>query len=295
MQPWQLRARRLAVGFGVLVAAAFSLIVLGALVRAHGAGLACPDWPLCFGQLVPSMNLKIGFEWSHRALAGSVSLGFLALAFGVLREPHTRRAAGAALGMAAILLATQIVLGALTVWRLLADWTVTSHLLVGNALCATWLWIALALGDAGAPGRERARPAGSLRFWVGLPALLMLAQLTLGGLVASRYAGLACPAWPSCDGVSWFPEWSGARGLHLLHRMNGYALAAALGIAVWTIHGSGRLAQLTRLAFGLTLLQLVVCVANGLLRLPVEITGLHSALAAALVLALVAMQREAWS
>jgi heme A synthase len=37
-------------GFAGLAAASFVLIVLGALVRAHGAGLACPDWPLCFGE-----------------------------------------------------------------------------------------------------------------------------------------------------------------------------------------------------------------------------------------------------
>ncbi len=295
MQPWQLRAQRLATGFGALVAATFCLIVLGALVRAHGAGLACPDWPLCFGQLVPSMNLKVGFEWSHRALAGSVGLAFLALAFLALREPHTRRASGAGLWAAALLLAAQVLLGALTVWRLLADWTVTAHLLVGNTFNATLLWTALALRDAGQPERARARVGAVDRFWAVLPAALLLMQLVLGGLVASRYAGLACPAWPTCDGVAWFPDWSGARGLHLLHRVTGYALAATLGLAALWARGSRRLLGLARLAFGLALAQLAVGVTNVLLQLPVEITGLHSALAAAMVLTLVAMQREAWA
>ena len=84
-------ARRLAAGFAALVVLTFGLIVLGALVRANDAGLACPDWPLCFGQVVPEFDVKVGFEWGHRALAGSVSLLFLGLAFVVLREPMLRR------------------------------------------------------------------------------------------------------------------------------------------------------------------------------------------------------------
>ena len=77
-------ARRLAAGFAVLVALTLCLIVLGALVRAHEAGLACPDWPLCFGEFVPQMDLRVAFEWSHRVLAGSLSIAFAALAFGVM-------------------------------------------------------------------------------------------------------------------------------------------------------------------------------------------------------------------
>src|SRR2546426_6456751 len=73
-------AERLAPAFAGLAVATWALIVLGALVRAHGAGLACPDWPLCFGTVAPRMDVRVAFEYSHRALAGTITLGFLALA-----------------------------------------------------------------------------------------------------------------------------------------------------------------------------------------------------------------------
>jgi cytochrome c oxidase assembly protein subunit 15 len=275
--------RGLAVGFFALCAATFGLIVLGALVRAHGAGLACPDWPLCFGQWVPAFDLRVAFEWTHRAVAGSVALGFAALAFGVLRRPAARAACGRALAAAAALLVLQIALGALTVFHLLAAWTVTSHLVIGNAFAATLLWIGLRLrGPSAVPAPSRAT-----RRWLAATLACLALQLVLGGLVASRYVGLACPEWPTCSGGVWLPSFEGAIGLHLLHRINGYGLGLLLGLAAWRARG-GPLGRVLALAAGLGLLQIGVGVLNVLLALPVEVTGLHSALAAALVLSLAA-------
>ena len=87
-------ALRLAGAFGALLALTFGLIVLGALVRANDAGLACPDWPLCFGEVIPRMNLEVAFEWTHRLVAGSLAVGFVTLALLALRRPATRVAAG---------------------------------------------------------------------------------------------------------------------------------------------------------------------------------------------------------
>jgi cytochrome c oxidase assembly protein subunit 15 len=286
------RAARLGAAFGALVAACFGLIVLGALVRAHEAGLACPDWPLCFGELIPRLNLEVAFEWTHRVVAGSVSLAFAALAALALRRPATRRVAPL-LALAAALLATQVLLGALTVWKLLAPWTVTAHLITGNSFAATLLLTALALRERAAP-RRRAPVRPAARAATAVAAALLALQLLLGGLVASRYAGLACPEWPACMAGVWFPTWQGPVGLHLLHRLNGYALVAALGALAWAARSDAALRGLARLALGLGLVQIAVGVANVLLHLPVEVTGLHSALAAGLVLALTAAAREAW-
>ena len=166
-------AGRLAATFAVLVAAVVGLMVLGALVRAHGAGLACPDWPLCFGEFVPAMDVKVAFEWSHRLIAGGVGIVFLALGGLTARRPELFERVRGLLLAAAIFLAIQVLLGALTVWQLLAVWTVTAHLVTANLF-------ALALLLVTAPDRPRrsARPTGLVGL-VGLVGLTSRADLAL--------------------------------------------------------------------------------------------------------------------
>src|SRR5512139_2910413 len=147
------RGERLARGFIALVGSTTGLIVLGALVRAHGAGLACPDWPLCFGELVPRFDFHVAFEWGHRALAGTLSLGCVALAAYVLRVHALRARFARGVALLFALLGVQIVLGGLTVLLGLAPWTVTAHLLTGNTFLVALAWLASALVEA---GRERA-------------------------------------------------------------------------------------------------------------------------------------------
>jgi len=277
---------RLGAGFFGLCGATFLLIVLGALVRAHGAGLACPDWPLCFGNVVPAFDLRVGFEWTHRVVAGSVALAFAGLSFAVLRQPGARARCRGWLALAALLLVLQITLGALTVLHLLAAWTVTSHLVVGNSFAACLLLIALRLRQQGPAAAATAPPSHSA--WLVATLLSLLLQLVLGGLVSSRHAGLSCPEWPTCNGGEWFPSLGGAVGLHLLHRGNGYLLVLLLGVAALRARGRGALGRVLAIAAGLGLAQVAVGVLNVRLGLPVEVTGLHSALAAALVLSLAA-------
>jgi heme A synthase len=287
-------ARGLARGFAVLACATYALIVLGALVRANGAGLACPDWPLCFGEVVPRFDVKVGFEWGHRVSASAVSLGFATLGLLTWRNPERRRAVGPRLlGLAAGLLALQVILGALTVWQLLAAWSVTSHLLTGNAFAACLVVAAARLFDASSQ-RTPPRYSSTMRSAVTLAALILVAQVALGGLVASKYAGLVCQEWPTCNNGEWFPGFEGALGLQITHRLAAYALALAIATAALLGRGPTRLGRLLVTASGLVIAQIAVGVANVLLRLPVEVTGTHSALAAGLIATMTLALREVW-
>ena len=285
-------AQQLAAGFLALLLLTWALIVLGALVRAHGAGLACPDWPFCFGEPVPRFDLKVAFEWGHRVTAGGVALAFAALAALALRRSALRRATARLLAVAAGLLGLQFLLGALTVWHLLASWSVTAHLLTGTSFALALLLVACALRDLAAPRQPRVRASPASTRALGLAAALLALQIALGGLVSSNYAGLACPEWPTCNGGLWFPVWTGSVGLHLLHRYNGYLLLAALVAAAGASRRDAGLRVPAFAALAIGIAQVGVGIANVSFGLPVEVTGLHSALATALAAALTFALRE---
>jgi heme A synthase len=290
-------ARHLGFGFLGLAGVTYVLVVLGALVRANGAGLACPDWPLCFGEVIPRFDVKIAFEWGHRALAGGVGLVFVALGALTLRDATLRRPMWLGLLVTALLLATQIVLGGLTVLELLASWTVTSHLVFGNAFALALVFLARKLlASAGESATEIESASSAVRLVTTTAAGLLGIQIVLGGLVSSNYAGLVCPDWPTCMNGEFFPTWRGIQGLHLFHRSVGYACFLAIVAAAATARALPHRGSKTWLAAAalLALLQVVVGIANVLLRLPIEVTGLHSALAAGLICTVGVATREVW-
>src|SRR5215831_8617474 len=61
--------------FSILVACAtFFLIIAGALVTSHDAGLPTSDWPLSNGQVFPRMVGNLFWEHGHRMIATTVGL-----------------------------------------------------------------------------------------------------------------------------------------------------------------------------------------------------------------------------
>jgi heme a synthase len=267
----------------------FGLIVIGSVVRTTGSGLACPDWPLCQGRLIPPFQFNVLIEWFHRLTALITSVMLFATVGWILIHPATRARIGALAGLALGLLFLQVLLGALTVWKLLSPSVVSSHLAVALLLFVTMLALTLvARGEAaGEEPASEPRPAGLLATF-GITAALAYGQSLLGGIVSTSHAGLACPDWPACDG-RWFPPLSSLEGLQMLHRYGAYALTAAVMLVairartapVATVRSAGAL------ALALTLAQVMLGVMNVLLRTPPWLSAVHLANAAAILATLV--------
>jgi cytochrome c oxidase assembly protein subunit 15 len=130
-------------------AAIFLQLVLGALVRHTGAGLAIPDFPLAFGRLVPPFETSlIAVHFAHRVGAAVVTAVLLVLASSVFRHHATDRRLVRLVGLALGLLALQIALGATIVWTRRAVLPTTTHLVIGAGLLATCLVTTLRAGRA---------------------------------------------------------------------------------------------------------------------------------------------------
>jgi heme a synthase len=263
----------------------FALIVIGSVVRTTGSGLACPDWPLCQGRLIPAFQFNVMIEWTHRLVALLVSLVLVALSVLTFAHAALRRRLGGLVVLALSLLGVQILLGALTVWKLLDPSVVSGHLAVALLIFATLLAYArnaahAAEADAAPPA---ARPAGLMPAFAAATALTYVQSL-LGGMVSTHHAGLACPDWPTCFG-EWFPPLQGLVGLQMAHRYGAYLLTASVLVAAAIARSAPdpRVRAAGPLALGLVVGQVVLGVSNVHLGTPVWLSAAHLATATALL------------
>lgn len=260
----------------------FALLVIGGLVYATGSSLACPDWPLCYGQFFPPMEGGILFEHGHRLVALLVVALTASLAALVWRR---RRASHRALAVLAVLLVLgQAVLGAATVLLRLPLLVSAGHLATSMAFFS--VVVALAVGLHPAAGA--APPGGAAPRLSALAAVAVYLQIVLGAFVRHTGAGLACgDDLFLCQGALWpagGPAW-----LHMAHRLAGVlvaALVAAAAVPAWRAARAARRRDLAALAAAGPLLA-VAQVAAGLwtvaTAIAVPVVTLHLAVGALLL------------
>ena len=121
----------------------YILIVVGGITTQSGSGMACPDWPLCFGELLPNLTTSVLIEMTHRYLAmivGFLILGTFIVAYRSYRDSKYIIASS---GITLFLVTIQAYIGMLTVTSILDPAIVTIHLAVSTALFGTSIITAL--------------------------------------------------------------------------------------------------------------------------------------------------------
>lgn len=112
----------------------YFLIVLGGITTQTGSGMACPDWPLCFGELLPNLTTTVLIEMTHRYMAMIVGLLITSTFILAVRNYRNSKILLFSSAMSFLLVGIQGYIGMLTVTSILDPAIVTLHLALSTAL-----------------------------------------------------------------------------------------------------------------------------------------------------------------
>lgn len=309
----------------VAVVLALFVVVLGAYVRLSHAGLGCPDWPGCYGEMVVSGEIadtehlydrpfESGKAWKemiHRYAAGILGLLIFAIAIMAWRQRNSLEIGPGLPTLIAILVVFQALLGMWTVTLLLKPVIVMAHLLGGLAILSLLFWLNLKLRD---PSLAIVTGHPGITPWAIAAIVIVALQISLGGWTSANYAALICPDFPTCQG-SWWPPmdfqdgfilWRGlgvdyeggvlpAEGrtaIHMAHRIGAVITALFIGLLGLRLILKKDL-RMTGIILLLVLsLQILLGISNVLLRLPLPVAVAHNGIAAVLLLTLVTLLHQ---
>ncbi len=316
---YQERYRRL---IAITAATTLVLIMLGAYVRLSDAGLGCPDWPGCYGNLTPQHSVEEIRVAEALQPGGSVSMAkawkemvhrYLAMVLGafiaaiMLSAWRNRRLWGESIALPTIIACAvifQAALGAWTVTLLLKPAIVTSHLLGGITILALLSWLLVRQPDTG----KWANPIESysgLRIFAVLTLTIVFGQVVLGGWVSTNYAALACLDLPTCHGQL-LPEMDFANAFHIIRPLgvgpDGELLRLEALTAIHWTHRVGAIVvtllvasfalslmkvdsgkRASKMLLGLLTVQLLLGLSNVWFSLPLPVAVGHNGVAAMLV------------
>lgn len=307
------------------VAALVSVLVLmfvGAIVRVTGAGMGCPDWPTCWGCLIPPTKMeqvdfdKLPIEKFQKKAArmgrdpatitveslrqdfnprhvwteflnrlSSLPVGFFSVAtFIASFWQRSRRPLvfWLAFGSVVVVLVNAW-MGARVVYSGLSPGVLTTHLALAMALLGMLVYCAWRGTDSPWRIRISDEAAGRLRWAVTLLLLAIVAEGILGSQVREITDELA-KAHLDAPRESWARELEGS-WMYLVHRSFSWAVLA-VSIWAWVLtrrHREGGPGVVEKVALGIVLAQMVLGLVMAQVHIYSWVQVLHVGLAAILL------------
>src|SRR5215203_5213250 len=210
------------------------LVTVGVIVRATDSGMGCPDWPLCYGQILPPLDdSKAWLEWIHRTIAAVIGFMILGVAALAIKDHRDRPSILIPSIAAVLLVGFQAWLGRETVRLNNSGESVTAHLAAAMALLGLLVYVTV---RAFYPAKIDGRGA-SQRFTLlaAFSAIATYALLLFGSHVTAQNAALVFTDWPLMNGVliPIGPDTDAVvRPLYEAHALHRY-VAVIVGLITW--------------------------------------------------------------
>jgi len=299
-----LNDKKLYTRFKILNYIVFSLalltILFGPYVRAEDAGLACPDWPLCHGYVIPPLDYQIYLEFIHRVLAAVLGIFFTIWFFWGILYPKLRKLFLPYFLLASIVLVMQIYLGRETITKQLNAYIVKFHLLNAIFFVSVIFFVLYRLHRIIHPINVNhiidKNQLKTLRFLVFVFLTLIYLQIYFGGRVSANYVGLVCPEFPECYteiikndnheiiNTVYIPPLILGFEMHFTHRVVGFMIFF-YSLYLWYLFNKNKILEKEiLLLISMITLQIFLGIINIVFELPTLTRVIHSFLATAIFL-----------
>ena len=302
---------------------ALIVVILGAYARLADAGLGCPDWPGCYGQLlVPDVvsseyerPLDIAKAWKemiHRYAASTLGLAIIVIfIFAALGK--TERAQSIKVPAALLLLVGfQGALGMWTVTELVHPGIVTMHLLGGFSTTTLIFWLLL---NQRKPIQLNQDILKRDKIILVVVTVLLAFQIFLGGWTSTNYAALSCGEYfPSCldqmwpdnmdfeNAFYWGPlgidyefgvlENPARSAIQMVHRIGALVITGALIGLAFAYKNYTMLRNNIFIILLLLSIQVGLGIINVVMSLPMFAAVMHNAVALGLLLSLISLAHK---
>ena len=309
----------------ISIVLALIVVILGAYTRLGDAGLGCPDWPGCYGQLIvpdvvdgtkidgydrPVEVAKGWKEMVHRYAASMLGLVILVLWFLALKGKTQRFQSMPLPSFTALFVMLQGAFGMWTVTLMVHPGIVTTHLIGGFVTTTLLVWLYLNQNHQASAYRHVLKRH---KYFLFITLFVLSLQIILGGWTSTNYAALSCgDQFPTCLG-SWWPDMDFVRALYwgpigaeydyefgilenqaraaiqMMHRIGALITTILIVGLIFSFRNYMHLKDNLLLIGGLLIAQVSLGILNIILSLPMVIAVLHNAVALLLLLSIVSL------